>query len=105
MFEAEFSLLFVKKNVKTNDKYYIAGHVFRMISCLNQVIFACNHAYCINEKKAIKLIETFEHKPENYAQKVNRIFELLGSSLMECCDMTEKLYNEVKQLVSEINHF
>ncbi|KQB94704.1 DNA polymerase [Geobacillus sp. PA-3] len=105
MFEAEFSLLFVKKNVKANDKYYIAGHVFRMISCLNQVIFACNHAYCINEKKAIKLIETFEHKPENYAQKVNRIFELLGSSLMECCDMTEKLYNEVKQLVSEINHF
>ncbi len=31
--------------------YYIAGHVFRIISCLNQVLFACNNAYCINEKK------------------------------------------------------
>ena len=43
------------------DKYYIAGHVFRIISCLNQVLFACNNAYCINEKKAIKLLETFEY--------------------------------------------
>lgn len=104
IFEAGFSLMFVKANVKTDDKYYIAGHVFRVISCLNQVLFACNHAYCINEKKAIELIETFEHKPKKYAQKVNRIFEVLGFSLIECCDMTEKLYNEVKQMVSELNN-
>ena len=57
--EAEFSLMFVKANAGAEDKYYIAGHVFRIISCLNQVLFACNNAYCINEKKAIKLLETF----------------------------------------------
>jgi predicted nucleotidyltransferase len=105
IFEAEFSLMFVKANMGSGDKYYIAGHVFRVISCLNQVLFACNHAYCINEKKAIKLLETFEHKPEKYAQKVNHIFEVLGLSLIECYDMTEKLYNEVKQILSEINNF
>ena len=59
MFEAGFSLMFVKANSGTDDKYYIAGHVFRIVSCLNQVLFACNNAYCINEKKAIKLLETF----------------------------------------------
>ena len=59
LFEAEFSLMFVKANAGAEDKYYIAGHVFRIISCLNQVLFACNNAYCINEKKAIKLLETF----------------------------------------------
>ncbi len=80
------------------DKYYVAGHVFRIISCLNQVLFACNNVYCINEKKAVKMIETFTHKPESYAQKVNRIFEVLGFSLSDCCDRTEKLYNEVKQI-------
>jgi len=52
MFEAGFSLMFVKANSGTDDKYYIAGHVFRIVSCLNQVLFACNNAYCINEKKA-----------------------------------------------------
>lgn len=62
LFEAEFSLMFVKANAGAEDKYYIAGHVFRIISCLNQVLFACNNAYCINEKKAIKLLETFEYK-------------------------------------------
>ncbi|HHW01005.1 MAG TPA: nucleotidyltransferase domain-containing protein [Clostridiaceae bacterium] len=104
MFEAGFSLMFVKANIGADDKYYIAGHVFRVVSCLNQVLFACNNAYCINEKKTVRLIETFEHKPGNYVQKVNRIFEVLGCSLAECCEMTEKLYNEVKQIVSETDN-
>ncbi|MDT2653796.1 hypothetical protein P7D35_13320, partial [Enterococcus hirae] len=65
-----------------------------------------NHnAYCINEKKAIKLLETFEYKPEKYAERVNHIFEVLGLSLFECYDMTEKLYKEVNEIVSEINNF
>ena len=103
--EAEFSLMFVKANAGAEDKYYIAGHVFRIISCLNQVLFACNNAYCINEKKAIKLLETFEYKPEKYAERVNHIFEVLGLSLFECYDMTEKLYKEVKKIATEINNF
>ena len=105
LFEAEFSLMFVKANAGAEDKYYIAGHVFRIISCLNQVLFACNNAYCINEKKAIKLLETFEYKPEKYAERVNHIFEVLGLSLFECYDMTEKLYKEVKKIATEINNF
>ena len=105
LFEAEFSLMCVKANAGAEDKYYIAGHVFRIVSCLNQVLFACNNAYCINEKKAIKLLETFEHKPEKYTEKVNHIFEVLGLSLFECYDMTEKLYKEVKKIATEINNF
>ena len=57
------------------------------------------------KEKAIKLLETFEHKPEKYTEKVNHIFEVLGISLFECYDMTEKLYNEVNEIVSEINNF
>lgn len=103
IFEAGFSLMFVKANLSSGDKYYIAGHLFRAISCLNQVLFAFNNIYCINEKKAVKMIETFEYKPENYVQKVNRIFELLGFSLVECRDMAELLYNEVKQITSQFD--
>ena len=55
------------------------------------------------EKKAIKLLETFEYKPEKYAERVNHIFEVLGLSLFECYDMTEKLYKEVKKNATEIN--
>ena len=105
MFEAEFSLMFAKANAGTEDKYYVAGHIFRVVSCLNQVLFACNTSYCINEKKAIKLLETFEHKPDKYGVKVNRIFELLGISLLECCDLAERLCNEVKQIAAEVKSF
>lgn len=57
------------------------------------------------EKKAIKLLETFEYKPEKYAERVNHIFEVLSLSLFECYDMTEKLYKEVKKIATEINNF
>ncbi len=102
LFEADFSLIFVKASIEEGDKYYIAVHVFRIISCLNQVIFACNEVYCINEKKAVSMIDTFDIKPNDYGLKVNKIFEVLGSSLTECYDLTQKLYNEVKDLVSKI---
>ena len=65
--------------------------------------WGCSIINLYQRKKAIKLLETFEHKPEKYAQKVNNIFEVLGQSLYECCDMIEKLYNEVKEIALEIN--
>ena len=49
--------MFVKANAGAEDKYYIAGHVFRIISCLNQVLFAYDNAYCINEKKDINCLK------------------------------------------------
>lgn len=97
LFEAGFSLEFARANAKTGDKYYVAGQIFRAVSCLNQVLFALNRQYCINEKKAVELVETFEYKPQNYRLKVNRIFEALGTSLPKCCDKAEQLYHEVKQ--------
>lgn len=100
MFETGFSFMFVEANLKSNDKYYIAGHVFRMISCINQVLFAYNNTYCINEKKAIKLIESFEYKPQNYAQRVNQIFSLLGHSLDDCFEIIKDLYEEVKEIIN-----
>lgn len=103
MFESGFSFMFARANAGSDDRYYVAGHIFRAVSCLNQVLFAINNAYCINEKKAVRMIETLKHKPENYEQKVNRIFEALGISLNECCDQADSLYDEVKRIVSVMN--
>lgn len=100
MFEADFSLLHAKSNAGAGDRYYVAGHIFRSVSGLNQVLFACNKVYCINEKKAVKLIDSFERRPADYSGKVNRIFEALSDSLQESCDLTEELYGEVKEIVA-----
>lgn len=99
MFEAGFSLMLARANAGSGDRYYVAGHIFRAVSCLNQVLFALNDTYCINEKKAVRMTETFGRRPDRYAQKVDRIFAALGYSLHECCDLAERLHDEVKQLV------
>ena len=51
-FEAKFSCDLAKSYSQNNDVYYIVGHLFRSISALNQVLFAMNQTYCLNEKKA-----------------------------------------------------
>ena len=68
------------------------------ISKLGYVNFALN-------QKQSKHYSRTSFKPKKYAERVNHIFEVLGLSLFECYDMTEKLYKEVKKIATEINNF
>lgn len=54
MFEAGFSLMFAENNIDKDDVFYVCGHCFRSISSLNQVLFAINKEYCINEKRLLR---------------------------------------------------
>lgn len=74
-----------------------------MISCLNQVIFALNEVYCLNEKKATSMIDKFNVKPEDYSQRVNSIFENLGIDIEESIKTAEDLFNQV-QAVCKTEH-
>jgi hypothetical protein len=97
MFEASFSLMFAEDNVEKDDIYYVCGHCFRSISCLNQVIFALNEEYCINEKKAVKMIESFKIKPKDYKERVDRIITLLSSDK----ESTKKGVNMLRDIIFE----
>ncbi len=52
--------MLAEKNVTRDDAYYVVAHLVRSVSALNQVIFALNEQYCINEKKAVRMIDTFD---------------------------------------------
>lgn len=101
MFEAGFSLMFAKKNINKDDIAYVCGHCFRSISSLNQVLFALNREYCINEKKAVKMIEDFKIKPSNYKEKIDKIISLISSDV-DCTTkgiaILQKLVDEVEEL-------
>jgi len=101
MFEASFSLMFAEDNVDKDDIYYVCGHCFRSISCLNQVLFALNEQYCINEKKAVKMIDGFSIKPKNYKNRIDEIFTLLSVDR----ETTRKGLDMLKELISETNTF
>ena len=101
MFEAGFSLMLSESNINKDDLYYVCGHCFRSISSLNQVLFAINREYCINEKKAVKMIGKFKIRPENYKEMVDEIFSLLSTDvdcLRKGIAILQRLVDEVKYL-------
>lgn len=100
MFEAGFSLMFAENNIDKDDVSYVCGHCFRSISSLNQVLFAVNKEYCINEKKAVKMIEDFKIKPSDYKERVDKVISLISTDV-EC---TRKGIEILQRLVNEVEH-
>ncbi len=102
LFEGKFSCMFAKNYSKDGDIYYIIDHLFRSISALNQVLFALNRTYCLNEKKAILRIERFPIAPANYRRRINGILSLTHETLIVAVDKLEELCEEVEKLVDNI---
>lgn len=98
LFEAKFSCMLAKNYSKDGDIYYTIGHLFRSISALNQVLFAVNRTYCLNEKKATFRIESFPLAPDDYRKRVNQILSLTNETSKMSIFELEKLYSEVERL-------
>jgi len=98
LFEAEFSCKLAEKSADQDDSYYVAAHAVRSLSALNQVLFALNHQYCLNEKKAVRMIETFAIHPVGYKEKVDALWRAFGTDPACACEQLRRLVNEVKEL-------
>ncbi|MFC5466192.1 nucleotidyltransferase domain-containing protein [Lederbergia graminis] len=104
MFEASFSFMFARGNVDKDDISYVTGHCYRTISCLNQVLFALNEDYCINEKKAVRMIESFDRKPQDYKKRIDKLITLLSpdiESTRQGLDMLQDLISETEILLNK----
>lgn len=101
MFEADFSCMFAENHAEKDDRYYVMAHIVRSVSCLNQVIFAINERYCVNEKKAVKMIDTLNHKPNKYRRRIDHIFLQKEDSLKGACENLRSLIEETKELIKE----
>ncbi|KAF1085420.1 Nucleotidyltransferase domain protein [Sporotomaculum syntrophicum] len=97
MFEANYSLMYAADNVEKDDVTYVAGCCYRTIACLNQVIFAMNEEYCLNEKKAAAKINDFNIKPSNYQPKVDYAITLISADM----DKTSMAIEILKELIAE----
>jgi predicted nucleotidyltransferase len=84
-FEMRFSCELATKAVSRGDTYYLLAHVVRSVSCLNQVLFAVNRQYCINEKGAVAFIEHLSLRPAHYQQRVTSICATVGSEPAAAC--------------------
>lgn len=64
--EISFSLVVAQKAVARGDVAYAAGCCFRSVACMNQVLFALNETYLLNEKGAVALADGFTLCPADY---------------------------------------
>lgn len=103
-FEASFSASLAETYAAKGDTYYITAHVVRSVSCLNQVLFALNEVYCLNEKGAVAFASTFAIAPPDYKHRIDRLFAAAGSDLVEACRQLNALVTEVERLVAENAH-
>lgn len=78
--EISFSLMVAKKAIARDDVLYAAGCCFRSVACMNQVLFALNEDYLLNEKGAVAIAAKFIICPTDYQQRVEQAFALLAAS-------------------------
>lgn len=101
VFEAGFSQELAENNAKKDDIYYVTAHIVRSVSALNQVLFAVNEEYCLNEKKAVGMIERFFICPAKYQTKINTIFTTASTDSHKACIMLKSLIEEVRNLLED----
>lgn len=97
-FESEFSIKLAEKSIQNGDSYYISAHLVRAISQMNQLLFALNDSYCLNEKRAVEIIDTLLIHPSKYSSKVHSIFADLGHDSEKALLNSKKLLGEIMEL-------
>jgi hypothetical protein len=97
LWEAAFSLEIGYKGIYKKDVSYVAGCCFRTVSCLNQVLFALNETYWMNEKGAVAIADSFNTVPSEYSHRVNNLFALVTENQ----DGVKKALSMLRALIDE----
>jgi predicted nucleotidyltransferase len=98
--EISFSLFIAQKAVARSDVAYAAGCCFRSVTCMNQVLFALNEEYLLNEKGAVAIANGFALCPRNYQERVESVFALLAvdaKSIMDAIAILDEIEHDLSQ--------
>lgn len=97
--EAGFALANARRSLDRGDVSYLAGCVFRAVSCLCQLLFALNGVYLLNEKGAVAGAEALTQRPADFAQRVAGLYRQLGNGRHAAAlDRLERLVGEAGSL-------
>lgn len=98
LWEAGFFTGIAYKSLSKNDIVYTAGCIYRVISCLTQVLYALNETYLMNEKGALTATDTFGIVPKDFKRRVENIVCSLTMESVIMKDLIEQLSGIVKEV-------
>jgi hypothetical protein len=76
LYDADFMLELARPAASRSDIFHVSGCLFRCAAAIVQVLFALNETYFMNEKGAVRAIDSFSIKPRAFSSRVQ---EVLGS--------------------------
>jgi hypothetical protein len=79
--EARFAVENAEHGRGLTDPNYVAGCIFRAVTCLCQSLFATNRVYLLNEKGAVQGVEKLKRHPPGFAGRVAEIHRLGAAGL------------------------
>ena len=91
LWEAGFSNAIAYKGLLKDDIVYTTGCIYRVISCLTQVLYALNETYLMNEKGALSATDTFRFVPKDFKRRVENIVCSLTMESVTMNNLIEQL--------------
>jgi predicted nucleotidyltransferase len=104
LFEAAFALDTSRKSAARADVLHVAGNLFRAAAALVQVVCALNDRYVMNEKGALRIVDTLPRRPADFGEVITAVLarpgdgpEALGASV----ERLATLVGAVRELAAE----
>ena len=104
LYDASFMLNLARPTSARCDVFHASGCLFRCAAAVIQVLFALNNAYFMNEKGALRLIESFPTKPNAFSARVRNILANPGqdsASLQTNVAAMDALIAETRSLAKD----
>lgn len=102
LWEAGFSLACGRKAAHKEDVHYEIGSIFRTVCSWVELLFALNSRYVMNEKGALKEVDTLNCKPAEMEARVNEAYRLLTHGCrVQAYEIFDNLHREVERLAEE----
>lgn len=102
LFESNFSMQTGRRAAFNGDLHDIMGCFFRTVACWNQVLYAVNNTYFMNEKGSTKTARSFPFSPREYQVRVNQAYYYLAEHKpLLGFEEFEMLQKEIAQLVDK----
>jgi predicted nucleotidyltransferase len=98
LWEAGFFAGIAGKSLPKRDIAYTAGCLYRVASCLVQVVFALNKTYLMNEKGALAKTDAFTIIPKGFRGRVEELFGSITTEPNEMKERTARLSELVKEV-------
>jgi predicted nucleotidyltransferase len=91
LFEAGFALDTSRKSAARGDVLHVAGNLFRAAAALVQVLCAVNERYLMNEKAALRTVDSLPRRPPGFSPTIGAVLGRPGESPAELLASIERL--------------